>query len=43
MHNVIGLNEFNSGLLNMADKTDAYWTGHLMGKNYVLTGFDTTF
>ena len=43
MHNVKGLNEFNSDLFNMVDKTDTYWTGHLMGKNYVLTGFDAAF
>lgn len=43
MRNVKGIAELNVDFLDEADRTGAYWTGHLTKEHYLLFGFDTAF
>ncbi len=43
MRNVKGIAEINVDFLDKANKTGAYWTGHLTKENYILFGFDAAF
>ncbi len=43
MRNIKGIIEVNFDLLDSVNQTGTYYTGHLMGENYALLGFDAAF